>query len=167
MVDENGGLEAAGMVDDTESLRKLLEEEKDKVEKYLSNWQRTQADFVNYKKRIEQDQVDSVRYANVRLIQAIIPVLDDFERAFSSVPPNSPDSAWLEGIILVQRKLRGVLEAECVLEIKALGETFDPVFHEAVSEAQGEDGKVVEEVQKGYMLHDRVIRPAIVVVGKG
>lgn len=153
--------------EDPEELKKILLEEKEKTERYLANWQRAQADFVNYKRRTEQEQIENARFYNAKLIQNLLPVVDDFERAFDAIPPGSADAAWLEGIELVRRKLRAVIETEGVCEIKALGENFDPAFHEAVCQAKGEDGKVVEEIQKGYMLNDRVIRPAMVVVGEG
>ena len=94
-------------------------------------------------------------------------MIDDFERAFNSLPENATDEAWLEGLQLVQRKLKSVMEAEGVCEIKALGESFDPAFHEAVCQVKGEEGKVMEEIQKGYTLSDRVIRPSMVSVGDG
>ena len=153
--------------EDPEELKNILMEEKEKTERYLANWQRAQADFVNYKRRTEQEQIENARFYNAKLIQNLLPVVDDFERAFDAIPPGSADAAWLEGIELVRRKLRAVIETEGVCEIKALGENFDPAFHEAVCQAKGEDGKVVEEIQKGYTLNDRVIRPAMVVVGEG
>lgn len=159
--------QAEELPEDSEELKKIVLEEREKAERCLANWQRAQADFVNFKRRTEQERIENARFYNAKLIQNLLPVVDDFERAFDAIPPNSADAAWLEGIELVRRKLRAVIEAEGVCEIKALGESFDPAFHEAVCQAKGEDGKVVEEIQKGYTLNDRVIRPAMVVVGEG
>ena len=153
--------------EDIESLRKALEEEKAKAEKYLANWQRAEADFINYKKRGEQEREEAARFANAVLILNLLPMLDDFERAFDSLSARLTELTWVDGIRLIYRKLRATLEAQGLSEIKAVGEVFDPAVHEAVTEGEGEEGKVVEELQKGYKLGDRVIRPALVVVGKG
>jgi molecular chaperone GrpE len=144
-----------------------LEDEKAKAAKYLGNWQRAEADFDNYRKRVDQEKNDTVKYANAVLILNLLPVLDDLERAFKSLPDSLARLSWTEGIRLVQRKLEATLEAHGVCEIKALGETFDPAVHEAVAQGVGEEGRVIDEVQKGYELNGRLIRPARVVVGKG
>ena len=153
--------------EDIDSLKKSLEEEKAKGERYLSNWQRAEADFDNYKKRVEQERSERDRFANMVLILNLLPVLDDFERAFNSLSAKLAQLTWIDGIRLIYRKLQATLEARGLSEIKTVGESFDPTVHEAVSQGEGEEGKVIEELQKGYKLHDRVIRPALVVVGKG
>ena len=153
--------------EDIESLRKTLEEEKAKAEKYLANWQRAEADFSNYKKRVEQEREETVKFANVALIRTVLPVLDDLERALALLPPKIAGLTWADGIKLIYRKLQATLEAQGLSEIKTLGEVFDPAVHEAVAQGEGEEGKVVEELQRGYKLGNRLIRPAMVVVGKG
>ena len=153
--------------EDVELLNKALEEERAKAERYLANWQRAQADFINYKKRAEQEREEISKFANAVLVLSLLPVLDDFERAFNSLPAKLAGLTWIDGIRLIHHKLMVTLEAGGVSEIKAVGERFDPAVHEAVTQGEGEEGKVIEEVQKGYKLHDRVIRPALVVVGKG
>jgi molecular chaperone GrpE len=153
--------------EDIDSLKKALEEEKAKAEKYLSNWQRAEADFDNYRKRIEQERSETDRFANTVLILNLLPVLDDLERAFNSLSAKLAQLTWIDGIRLIYRKLQAILETRGLTEIKTVGENFDPTVHEAVSQGEGEEGKVIEELQKGYKLHDRVIRPALVVVGKG
>lgn len=153
--------------EDIDSLKKSLEEEKAKAERYLNNWQRAEADFDNYRKRVEQERSERDRFANMVLILNLLPVLDDFERAFNSLPAKLVQLTWIDGIRLIYHKLQATLEARGLSEIKTVGENFDPTVHEALSQGEGEEGKVIEELQKGYKLHDRVIRPAIVVVGKG
>ncbi|TET86953.1 MAG: nucleotide exchange factor GrpE [Dehalococcoidia bacterium] len=153
--------------EDIDSLKKSLEEEKAKAERYLSNWQRAEADFNNYKKRADQERGEVARFANIALVLNLLPVLDDLERAFNSLPATLAQLTWIDGIRLIHRKLQAILEAQGLSEIKTVGESFDPTVHEAVSQGEGEEGKVIEELQKGYKLHDRVIRPALVVVGKG
>jgi molecular chaperone GrpE len=136
-------------------------------QRYLENWRRAEADFENYKRRVEQERAESAKFASMALILNILPIVDDLERAFKSIPEKLAHLTWTDGIRLIHRKLHATLEAQGVTEIKALGETFDPSVHEAVGQAAGEEGKVVEEAQKGYKLHGRVIRPAFVVVGSG
>lgn len=148
-------------------LQKMIEDEKAKAERYLNNWKRAEADFDNYKKRIEQERNENSRFASAALILNLLPVLDDLDRAFKSLPDKLAQLTWTEGIRLIHRKLKATLEAQGVTEIKAVGETFDPSAHEAVGQAAGKDNSVIEEVQKGYKLHDRVIRPAFVIVGNG
>jgi len=153
--------------EEPESLEEALAEAKQKVEQYLANWQRTQADFVNYKRRSEQEREEIGKFANNQLILNLLPVLDDLERAFESIPPQVARLKWVEGIRLIERKLQSALEAQGLSQIKALGKPFDPNLHEATMHSKGEEGMVVQELQKGYMLHDRVIRPSMVVVGNG
>ena len=160
-------VEAEVETEDIETLKQSLAEEKEKAEKYLANWQRSQADFINYKKRAEQEKEEVIDFANSMLILSLLPVIDDLERAFISLPSQPTGSSWIDGIRLIYNKLKAILEAQGLAEIKAKGELFDPHLHEAVTRQEGEEGKVVEEVRKGYKLKDRVIRPSLVVVGKG
>ena len=155
------------VLDDVASLQEALAEERATAEKHLAGWQRAQADLVNYKKHAEQERLEGIRFANTALILNLLLVIDDFERAFASLPPELADSTWVEGVRLVQRKLWASLEGQGLSEIAALGEPFDPTLHEAVMQVEGEEGKVVEELQRGYKLHERVIRPARVAVGRG
>jgi len=154
-------------VKDIKKLKKILTEEKGKAEGYLANWQRTQADFINYKRRSEQEKEEIGKFANAMLLLNLLPILDDLERAFTSIPPHLVKLSWVDGIKLIERKLWASLEAQGLSQIKALGEPFDPQLHEAAMHAKGKDGIVIEELQKGYKLHDRVIRPTMVVVGNG
>jgi molecular chaperone GrpE len=151
------------------ALQADLEAERQRAQSYLNDLKRVQADFINYKRRTENEQVERAKFASARLILNILPVLDDLERALDSAGPNLAGLHWVQGINLIARKLRGTLEAEGLSTIEALGEDFDPHFHEAVihEESKPEDvGKVTDVLQTGYKLHDRVIRPAIVKVGK-
>jgi molecular chaperone GrpE len=163
-----GAAEAeAGEITDIETLKETLAEAKAKAEANLAGWQRAQADFINYKKRTEQERQELSKFANSVLILSLLPVLDDFERAFSSIPPKMGKLSWLDGIRLIERKMWAILQAQGLSPIKALGEPFDPALHEAVRQDRGQEGIVIEEIQKGYLLEDRVIRPAMVVVGNG
>jgi molecular chaperone GrpE len=152
---------------DLDTLKQSLVEVKAKAQEYLEGWQRGQADFINYKKRLEQDKVDSVKYANSGLILKILPVLDDFERAIAAVPISIIKESWVGGINGIARKLENTLEMAGLSRIKAQGEFFDPSLHEAVGSVPGEEGVVVRELEKGYKFNERVLRPARVLVGSG
>jgi molecular chaperone GrpE len=154
-------------IEDVETLQKMLAEASAKAETNLAGWQRAQADFINYKRRSEQEKTEMAQFANSILVLNLLPVLDDFERAFASIPPKLEKLSWVDGVRLIERKLWASLEAQGLTPIKALGEPFDPNLHEAVRQDKGKEGTVIEEVQKGYKLHDRVIRPTMVVVGNG
>jgi molecular chaperone GrpE len=154
-------------IEDIETLRKLLAETQAKAEANLAGWQRAQADFINYKRRSEQERTEVAQFANSVMVLSLLPILDDFERAFAAIPPRLEKTNWVEGIRLVERKLWANLEAQGLSPIKALGEPFDPNLHEAVRQDKGKEGIVIEEVRKGYKLNDRIIRPAKVVVGNG
>ena len=154
-------------IEDVEVLKKALAEEKARAETNLAGWQRAQADFTNYKRRSEQEKEEINKFANATLMLNLLPILDDLERAFASILPRLAKHNWVDGIRLIERKLRASLEAQGLSQIKALGEPFDPNLHEAVMSSKGKKDTVVEELQRGYKLHDRVIRPSRVVVGNG
>jgi molecular chaperone GrpE len=143
-------------------------EDASKSEEYLRQLQRVQADFVNYKRRMEQERAEQAKYANASLLANILPSVDDLERAVAAVPADLAANEWVKGVVLIERKLRSVLEIEGVTEIAALGQDFDPRFHEAVMQEQGDpetEEKVTAVFRSGFRLHDRVIRAAQVKVG--
>jgi len=152
---------------DVEALKTQLEEEKKKAEGYLANWQRAAADFQNYKRRTEQERQEVALLANAALVINILPILDDLERALRNVDAHLAGLTWVDGVRLIYRKLQAILESAGVKEIKTEGQDFDPRYHEATMSAEGEEGKVVAEVQRGYLLGERVLRPAMVIVGRG
>ena len=148
--------DAEGVEPEAERLRGLL--------------QRLQADFINYKRRVERDRDEYAKSANKELIMKLLPVADDLGRALETLPDEAAASHWGRGVSLVARKLRAILEEEGVSEIEAAGKDFDPWEHEAVFCEEcpdGEDGKVKSVLRQGYRLGDTVIRPAQVVVSCG
>jgi molecular chaperone GrpE len=164
---ENEISETGRTEDDIEKLERTLAEERDKSSKYLANWQRAEADFSNYKKRAEQEKNDIVNFANWSLILNLVPVLDDMERAIDSLPPKLASFTWVDGIRLINRKFKSILEKQGLTEIEAVGKPFEPSLHEAIAHLEGEDGIIINEVQKGYKLKNKLLRPSMVVVGKG
>jgi molecular chaperone GrpE len=155
-------------VEEVEALHKQLAESEAKVAEYLDGWQRAQAEFINYKKRIERENATLYESARGEVIKRYLPVLDDLERALANKPADV-NPAWADGIDLICRKLQAILEAEGVKRIEAEGQIFDPNLHEAISQEPSgshQTGQVIAVVQQGYMLGDKVLRHAIVRVAQ-
>lgn len=144
-----------------------LQAEREKAESYYRSWQRTAADFANYKRRVEQERSEAHRLASAALVINLLPVFDDLERAVASVDSHLAGLNWVQGIINIHQKFWRLLEAMGVQEIQAEGAQFDPASHEAVARQAGPEGRVLHVVQKGYTLGGKVIRPAMVIVGDG
>lgn len=146
-----------------------LERTRRERQEFLDGWQRARAEFANYRKRVERDQLDArARIAGETLLRALS-VLDDLERALKDRPTEGEAAAWADGIELIYRKFQAVLEAEGVQMIQAEGQSFDPALHEALSHEESDDhreGDVIGVVQRGYCIGDRVLRPALVRVAK-
>jgi molecular chaperone GrpE len=131
---------------------------------------RLAAELDNYKKRVAKERESLIRYAAQDVLQELIPVLDNFERAIESADKSKDFVSFLEGVKMIYKNMYDVMGRKGLVGIDAVGETFDPNIHEAVMQVTSEEypeNVVVEELQKGYMLHDRVIRPSMVVVSKG
>jgi molecular chaperone GrpE len=149
-----------------DALKKSLQESDSRTSEYKDNWLRSQAEFQNYRKRIERD--NEMMYASMKgdIVKKVLPVLDDLERALQN---RSAEDSWASGIELIARKFQTILENEGVKKIEALGMEFDPNFHEAISHEPADgahSGHVIGVVQNGYMIGDRVIRPALVRVAQ-
>ncbi len=158
------GPSRAALIEKIEDLQKVLDQAREQADENLRSWQRTAADFSNYRRRIDDEREGLAQFSNTLLIGKLLSVLDDFDRALETVPADTQDG-WVDGIRLVERKLRGLLEAEGLTEIEALGQPFDPNLHEAVvheETADHPDNQVIGELQRGYRLRDRVLRPALV-----
>ncbi|HKJ26656.1 MAG TPA: nucleotide exchange factor GrpE [Anaerolineales bacterium] len=146
-------------------LAQQLTEALDESAKNLDGWQRTQAEFSNYRKRMERDQVRMREDAASRVTRQILPVVDDLTRALKDRPQEGEAGEWAAGIELVYRKLASVLEQEGVSRMETEGEMFDPNFHEAIAQVESpehESGQIVEVIQEGYMIGERVLRAALV-----
>ena len=150
-----------------EALKKKLEEAGVKAAENLDGWQRAVAEFQNYRKRVERENENLYAGMKGDILRKILPALDDLERALQNRPTDS--GPWVNGIELIQKKLATLLEAEGLQRIEAEGQPFDPNFHEAISHEPSENvesGHVISVTQNGYMLGERVIRPATVRVAK-
>ena len=150
---------------EVEILQQQLEEVVAEAAKNLDGWQRSQAEFVNYRKRVERDQSRMYEDAAARIIKRVLPVIDDFDRAMQNRPTEGEIAEWANGMELISRKLHSVLESENVTVMDVEGEMFDPNLHEAIAQVESPDhesGQIVEVIQKGYMIGDRVLRAALV-----
>jgi molecular chaperone GrpE len=150
--------------------QKLAQTEAQAAE-YLDNWRRSVAELSNARKRMQREQEDTIRNAAARVLERLLPVVDDVDRAFANVPPEQADSEWVNGFRMIQRKLEGVLESEGVTPIPAApGDHFNPHFHYAVTHEDVDgmnEGQIIAEVARGFKLGDKVLRPSMVRVAKG
>jgi molecular chaperone GrpE len=150
-------------------LQKALEAAQAKAAEYLDGWQRSRAEFANYKKRVEKEQAETYQNAAARIIARYLDVLDDFDRAMTDRPMEGETAKWADGVTLIYRKLQNILETEGVTRIEAEGKEFDPTLHEAVTHEESDShpaGHVIAVLRQGYKLGDRVIRPALVRVAR-
>lgn len=140
----------------------------ERVQRLTSNWQRSQADLANYRKQVEREQLELVQLTTQGLTADTISILDDFERAFTTIPMNLRSLTWIEGVWLVYKKLESILHARGLEAVEAEpAQVFDPNLHQALSEVDGDAGTIIEVAQKGYTMGGRLLRPALVTVGKG
>ena len=148
--------------------KKETEELKNKVQELTQGWQRTQADFLNYKKQAAEDRNTLVNSANADLIYQILPVLDNFKLAADHMPKELEENNWAQGIKQVERQLESILQNEGLERIKTLGEQFDPNLHEAIEHIESDKpaNEIVIEILPGYIFNDKVLRPAKVKVSK-
>ena len=154
---------------DVAALQQELEAERQRTKDLQDRWHRSAADLANLRRRTEQDKGEVEKFANMLLVQELLPVLDNFERALTAIPGNLAMLTWIQGVMLIERHLRAILERQGLAPIEAQGQQFNPHMHEAIAEVETADaspGTVVREYQKGYTMHERVIRPALVEIAK-
>lgn len=152
-----------------QKLKAELEEVRRQANENLDGWQRALADFANYKRRVERDQVLVSQSAAGNTIRRYLEIADDLERALRNSPQDGDGARWAEGIDLIYRKMLNAFEADGVKMIEAKGQFFDPSLHEAISQEDSPDhesGQIIDVVQAGYMLGERVLRPARVRVAR-
>ncbi|WP_068501970.1 nucleotide exchange factor GrpE [Paenibacillus kribbensis] len=159
-VNEAAALEA--QEEDTE-VTKLRAEAEEHQQRLL----RAQADFDNFRRRTIKEKEELAKYASMKLVTELVPVLDNFERALATAQQGAETESFAKGVEMIFRQFEGVLQAEGVTAMNSVGQPFNPDFHQAIMQVESEEheeGIVVEEVQKGYMLKDKVLRPAMVKV---
>ncbi|MFO7964176.1 MAG: nucleotide exchange factor GrpE [Desulfobacterales bacterium] len=153
-----------------EDLEKMLETAENEIKDTYDRLLRVSAEFENYKKRVSRETDEFKKYANEALISALLPIMDNLERAIDAFRENHSDQeSLLEGVLLTHAEILKVLEKFGVVSIDAAGKPFDPNYHEAVMQETAEDhpdNTVIRELQKGYLMHNRLLRPSMVVVSK-
>ena len=167
---EPGSGDEAAEPDELTALRRALEEAQAKEAEYLDGWQRARAELANARKRFQREQAQAYSNAKADVLSRILPIVDDFDRAFDNLPDHLADDPWIEGVKLVRQKLHALLEQEGVTPIEAEGREFDPTFHQAITHEPSEEtpeGHIIAEAQKGYRLGDLVLRPSMVRVSAG
>lgn len=154
---------------DPELLELKLQDTEQKLEQMTELGKRAIADMENMKRRVEEDRSKMALFANIELIKTLLPIIDNYKRAQQHTPENIPENLkdWFTGINQIFTQLNQALAQSGVQEINALGQQFDPHFHEAVIQDKGTKDQVLEVLETGYILGDHVIRPAKVKVGMG
>ena len=136
----------------------------------LDGWQRARAEFANYKRRVEAERAELAASAGANALKRVLPAIDDFERAMQTLPDELKDNPWVNGVSMVQRKLNAALEQSGITPLATNpGDAFDPNVHEAITHEESDQfasGQIIGEVQRGYKIGDRVLRPAMVRVAR-
>lgn len=168
--EEAPGNESEQPIDLFKDLMEQLNKAKAEAADNLDGWQRARAEFANYKRRTELERAELLTNGGADVLTRLLPIVDDLDRAAATLPDDLKDQAWVSGILLVHRKLIGLLEQSNVKAIPAnAGDEFDPNVHEAITHEESEQvegGHIIGEVQRGYKLGERVLRPALVRVAK-
>lgn len=169
--DGNGSASAEATVslDEFNALTQELEKAQEQAKANFDGWQRERADFANYKRRVDRDQQMLSQSITADVIKKFLSVVDDMERALKARPADGSAAEWAKGIELIYRKLQNTLEAEGIKRIPAETEEFNPSRHEAITYEENPDhesGQIIEVVQQGYTIGERVLRPALVRVAR-
>lgn len=155
---QNGG--------EPEKLQLDLESANKQIAELTETAKRALADLQNYRRRMEEERITFVQFANIGLLLELLPILDNFNRAFASVPAGVEGTEWFKGALAIEQQLAGVVKKQGIIEMELqIGKKLDPRLHEAISTGPGEPDIILEEFEKGYLLGDKVIRPAKVKVG--
>ncbi|KAI7258352.1 hypothetical protein KC345_g10575 [Hortaea werneckii] len=157
---EEAGEAASGSGEDYKKLQELADE-------HQARALRVQADFDNFRRRTQKEKEELAQYATSRLVTELLPVLDNFERALATAPASADSEAFTKGVNMIFRQLDGVLKSQGLTAMESVGQPFNPEYHQAIMQVESEEheeGIVTEEVQKGYLLKDKVLRPAMVKV---
>jgi len=161
--------ELASPDEELQSIRQEIVDAESKAQEYLDGWQRARAEFANYKKRVDRDHASVRQMAAANIYKNYLEVIDDLERALKDRPEESEGAAWSSGIELIYRKLLSNMEADGITVMVTQGQFFDPNFHEAISSEETqecESGQIIEVLKNGYMVGDKVLRPALVRVAQ-
>ena len=168
--DGSGDLSHLTIEEQVTALQNLLQESRKETSQSQDSAQRVQAELVNFRRSTDEERIALGKYANSRLIGKLLPVMEELDLAMTHGGAGSTNDSWLEGVKLIQRKLRNLLQSEGVTDIETVDTEFNPMEHEALGTVESTEhpsGYVAEVVRAGYRLHDRVIQPAQVMVARG
>ncbi|MFO7966660.1 MAG: nucleotide exchange factor GrpE [Archaeoglobaceae archaeon] len=164
---EQEGHQQESTSEDIDTLKQQLIEEQKKAEEYFNKLQYLRADFENYKKRASRDVKEQVKHTKIDLFSKLLGVIDNLERAVEASKNREEDDPLVEGVEMVLDQFKSILKEEGVSELEAVGQKFDPKYHEAVAFKESDENNIIlEENQKGYCMGDTIIRPSIVIVGR-
>ena len=153
-----------------EQLKKKLAKAIEEQEEYLTGWKRAKADFINYKKEQEERKGEVIQFANQALLLKTLVIADSLERAEKEIPKSKKNDATIKGLLQIISQIQAFLKSEGVVPFDCVGKEFDPALHEAVAQEEGKkekaSGIVLEEFEKGYMMGDRLLRPAKVKISQ-
>jgi len=163
--------EAADLVEKIKKIKEKLKYCQQEKQEYLTGWQRAQADFVNYRRRQEEQLAEWLKMSSEKVLREILPVLDtlhSFEKTHGGQDEKTEKKHLAEGLVGVKKQLTNILNSNGIEEIKSIGEKFNPEYHEAMEQVESDKpaGTIVEEVQKGYLINGKVLRPSRVKVSK-
>ena len=165
---EDSAQQMGAQNDGASAVQSDLERANEQIRQLTETAKYALADLQNYRKRMEQERMEFVQFSTIKIITELLPILDNFTRAFAHVPEDVAGSDWFKGTLAIEQQLVGIMRKQGVSEVpSAVGQPLDPKFHEAITTGPGEEGVVIEEYEKGYLLGERVIRPAKVKVGIG
>jgi molecular chaperone GrpE len=167
--DAGAAVSDSGDADAVSALQEQIVAERAKSEELKQQVLRAQADFVNYKRRVEQDREQQARQATWTVVQDIVPILDNLDLTLANMPEAVRGLSWADGLLLVDRQLRATLERQGLRPIEAVGTIFDPTLHEAIvheESSEHADNEIIAELRRGYLLNDKVVRPTLVKVAK-
>jgi molecular chaperone GrpE len=155
--------------DEVAELQEQITAERARADDLKQQVLRVQADFANYKRRVEQDREQQARLAAWTVVQDIVPILDNLDLTLANMPDSVRGLPWTEGLLLVDRQLRATLERQGLRPIEAVGTIFDPTLHDAImheESSEHDDNEIIAELRRGYTLNDKVVRPTLVKVAK-
>ncbi|MEL7368958.1 MAG: nucleotide exchange factor GrpE [Myxococcota bacterium] len=167
---EQGDAAADAIIKARKELEGVLDQTKKEVESFREKWLRSAADLENYRKRAQREREEAIKFGNEKLLRDFLPLVDDLERAVEvGTKADNESPTLLDGMKLVHKKFLDQLGKHGVNTFEVVGETFDPTKHEAVQQSHGDQpaGAVMTQLQRGFMLNDRLLRPALVVVSLG
>ena len=160
----------AAVPDEIEALRRDLGECRAQADEMADKYRRSVAEFANFRKRQERDQQQQSQRVTMEVVRQLLPIIDDLSLARAHVPAEAQDSDWVQGVLLIERKMEALLARFEVVPIEAAGKPFDPNYHEALVQTPSDEhpeGMVIEDLQRGYLLGDQVVRPSRVRVSSG